>query len=422
MSYLKVKKSNITEEELDSILEIFNSDLSDLEKSLKVEQIISYKDLQEYISYRKASRLNVYDKIVRVFNIYEKFKKKGLFKDWYKCDIEELQKRVDNLNIIYKALKSNLSEDEKIKIVFEIFKDKDEFNKKYALLIKFGANDPRLDSVREALNDFDFISNTINSFSDIQIKNVRYRTEVENILKENNYLDNYLYAEYVIKTYLTDDKSYLKNNFLGNLGINYEIFQYCEELIQFLNPVLYKQYQECVSENNKKRAWAIGMTIRNLARGINTGYLDDGTEFDILEFYKRVPFKEYEAKFVCTLEDFILRNIGNENGIYSTINNYLYQNNITKMIPASETKLSETSISYNGVELTPEIIHNVFRYMKVNGLPEVIGVYRIVLSKYVNNEIDFSLLDEQEQQMESKTKYGIYKNPYTLVLKNNSKK
>ena len=117
--------------------------------------------------------------------------KKGLFKDWYKCDVEELQKRVDNLNIIYKALKSNLAEDEKVKIVFEIFKDKDEFNKKYSLLIKFGTNDPRLDSAREALNDFDFISNTINSFSDIQIKNVRYRREVKNILKENNYLDNY---------------------------------------------------------------------------------------------------------------------------------------------------------------------------------------------------------------------------------------
>lgn len=416
MSYLKVKKGNITEKELDSILKIFNSDLSDLEKSLKVEQIISYKDLQNCIStYRKVSRLNVSDKIVRVFNIYEKFRKKGFFKDLYRCDIEELQKRVDNLNIIYKVLKSNLPEDEKVKIVFEIFKDKDEFNKKYSLLIKFGTNDPRLDSAREALNDFDFISNTINSFSDIQIKNVRYRREVENILKENNYLDNYLYAEYVIKTYLTDDKSYLKNNFLENLGINYEIFQYCEELIQFLNPVLYKQYQECVSENNKKRACAIGMTIRDLARGINTGYLDDGTEFDILEFYKRVPFKKYEAKFVCTLKNFIWQNIGNENGIYSTINNYLYQNNIAKMIPASETELIKTSISYKGVELTPEIIHNVFRYMKVNGLPKVMRVYRIVLSKYVNNELDFSLLDEQEQQMKSKIKY---KNPYTLVLKN----
>lgn len=94
MSYLKVKKSNITEEELDSILKIFNSDLSDLEKSLKVEQIISYNDLKDYISARKVSRLNVSDKIVRVFNIYEKFKKNGLFKDWYKCDTEELQKRM----------------------------------------------------------------------------------------------------------------------------------------------------------------------------------------------------------------------------------------------------------------------------------------------------------------------------------------
>lgn len=81
MSYLDVKNSNITEEELDSILEIFDSDLLDLEKSLKFEQIISYRDLKNKISYsRNTSRLNVYDKIVRVFNIYEKFKKRVCLK------------------------------------------------------------------------------------------------------------------------------------------------------------------------------------------------------------------------------------------------------------------------------------------------------------------------------------------------------
>ena len=37
MSYLKFKKKKITEEELDSVLEIFSSDLSDIEKSVKVE-------------------------------------------------------------------------------------------------------------------------------------------------------------------------------------------------------------------------------------------------------------------------------------------------------------------------------------------------------------------------------------------------
>ncbi len=415
MTYLKVKKNIVTEEKLDAILEIFHSDLSDAEKSLKAEQIISYRDLKKYISYRKVNKNDLSDKTVRVLNTYEKFQKKGLLIDRFRCDNEELQRRLDNLNIIYKALKSNITENEKAKIVFEIFKDKDEFNRKYTLLVKLGANDPRLDSAREALNDFDFISNTINSFSDTQVKNIRYRMEIESILEENNYLENYLYAEYVIKAFLADDKSCFKNRFIKSLGINQETFEYCEKLVHFLNPVLYKEYQECVSENNKKRAYEMDMTIKDLAKGINTGYLEDGTEFNILEFYKRVPFKRYEGKFVYTLNDFIKRNIGNENGVYSTINGYLKENNITRMTSVSEEKLNESSITYKGVKLTPEIIHNVFRYMKVNRLPEVKAVYRIVLSMYFNNEIDFSLLDEQEKQMESRIKY---KNPYSLVSKN----
>lgn len=415
MTYLKIKKNIVTEEKLDAVLEIFHSDLSDKEKVLKAEQIISYKDLKMYISYRKVSKNNLSDKTVRVLNTYEKFHKKGILIDWYRCDNEELQRRLDNLNIIYKALKSNITVEEKAKTVFENFKDMEEFNRKYSLLVRFGANDPRLDSAREALNDFDFISNTINSFSDTQIKNARYRIEVENILNENNYLENYLYAEYVIKAFLEDDKSCFKNRFIKSLGINQETFEYCEELVHFLNPVLYKEYQECVSENNKKRTYKMAMTIKNLAKGINTGYLEDGTEFNILEFYKRVPFKRYEGKFVYTLNDFIKRNMGNEKGIYSTINGYLKDNNITRMSSVSEEKLNESNTTFKGVKLTPEIIHNVFRYMKVNRLPEVKAVYRIVLNMYINNEIDLSLLDEQEKQMKSEKKYN---NPYTLVLKN----
>lgn len=416
MSYLKFKKKNITEEELDSVLEIFSSDLSDIEKSVKVEQIISYKDLKDYILYRSASRLNINDKVINVLNIYEKFRKKGLFRDWYKCDAKELQRRVATLNKIYQTLKSDLSTEEKAQIVFKEFKDKEEFNKKYSLLYRFGLNDPRLSQAYEALNDFEIISNTINSFTDTQVKNSRYRAEVEKLLKETNYLENYLYAEYVIKTYLTDDKSYLKNSFLKSLGIDSETFQYCEKLIQFLNPLLYKQYQECISENNKKRAFAIGMTIRSLAYGINTGYLKDGTEFNLLEFYKRVPFKECEAKFVSSLKDFIWRNIGNETGIYTTISSYLKKNNISKMTPINETELVETKMICKGIVITPEIVHNIFRYMKVNKLPKVMSVYSILITKYVNNEIDFSLLDEQESLMDLKMTQGLHINPYSLQL------
>lgn len=415
MSYLDIKKTRITEEEVDLMLNIYNSDLSDSVKAMKFEEIISYRELNNCVRRINFNKDETYNKAVILVNIYEKFKKKGLFKDWYKCDTNELKNRLNSLNLIYKTLKSDLSEEEKIEIIFGIYKDKEEFNKKYTLLVKYGACDPRLDSAREALDNYDFISNVVNSFSDVQIKNIRQKKENEVIIKENYYLENYLYAEYVIKTYISDDKSYLKNKFLEDLGISEEIFRYCEELIRFLNPVLYGQYQECVSNNNKKRSWAIARTIRDLTKGINTGTLEDGTKFDLLEFYKRVPFKEYGKDFVPTLKDYIYRNFTYDKGVYYAINTYLYQNQISRITPASESVLIKTSVSYKGLSLTPEIIHNVFRYMKINGLPIIMGVYRIVLDKYINNEIDFSLLDEQEKQLERIQ--NSYNNPYTLVLK-----
>ena len=93
------------------------------------------------------------------------------------------------------------------------------------------------------------------------------------------------------------------------------------------------------------------------------------------------------------------------------------QTNISKIIPASEIKLIKTSVSYKELNLTPEIIHNIFRYMRINNLPKIMGVYRIILDKYINDEIDFSLLDEQEKLMELEKKQNIYNNPYMLVLK-----
>ena len=45
------------------------------------------------------------------------------------------------------------------------------------------------------------------------------------------------------------------------------------------------------------------------------------------------------------------------------------------------------------------------------------AVYRIVLEKYINNEIDFTTLDEKEANIEKALgkKMSKYKNPYELV-------
>ncbi len=65
-------------------------------------------------------------------------------------------------------------------------------------------------------------------------------------------------------------------------------------------------------------------TITNLANGINTGILSDGTQFDLLEFIKRIPFKR-SNNFTFALIDFMKRNNPDD---MNTIIKYIYSNGL----------------------------------------------------------------------------------------------
>ena len=415
-----VCKKNITEEELNTIMRIYQSNISDEEKTKEFNKIISYDDLSYIISYRSICGIDMSKTFLKVVEIYETFAAKGYLKrygDRYKCDWDKCQTRLTNLNTLYNTLTSDLSEDEKLLIICGIYENEKDFQFKYRRLIKYGAEDPRLDFAREALEHFDYIRDSLSSIPRIEIINARYRKIIESVLEEKNYLENYLYAEYVINAYIVDETNYLKHKFLKKMKITLETFQYCEELIQFLNPVLYQKYQEYASNEEQRKINAYVQIIKDIAIGIREGKFQDGTPFDKLEFYKRVPFKENGISFGNTLKTFAFKNIKDDHSVCKTIKEYLYQNHIRTVAFINEKTLQKSSVSYMGKEVTPEIVHNVFRYMKVHQLPPIKKVYNIVLEKYIHNEIDFDSLDVEEQRLEEESKTSIYNNPYTLVFK-----
>lgn len=337
----------------------------------------------------------------------------ALYLNIYSCNDDELQLRLDNLNIIYEVLKSNTGEEEKIKTIFSIYKDVNEFKSKYSFLIRYGAYDHRLDDAREALNNFDFIVNSLEKIPNSKI-------EIIMELEEKKYLDNYNDAEYVIKEYISNDKGYYKNMFLRWLGIDNNTFDYYVEVIRYVNPILYKEYRDTVKYYNERKELSIKEAIMDLYAKIKGGYFLNKTDLECLEFYQELPFKEYGNRCINVLKKFINDKMDNNELVYKIISDFLYDRKVNKILFANETKLAETSVSLRNVKLNPSIIHNVFRYIDVNDLPRIMPVYRTVLNEYVNGNLDFSNLDDleerkREEMLLERERYGFKKNSYKLV-------
>lgn len=258
---------------------------------------------------------------------------------------------------------------------------------------------------------------------ELERRNLEYREEIERILEENNYLDNYLYAEYVITTFINDDRNYQRGRFFRVTNTNRKTFAYCEEVIRFLNPRLYKEYLEARKISEVKKKYNMKANINLIARGIETGHLADGSEFDILDFYRFIPFKESGLKFARDLKIFMSDSEGLIDGAFDTISNYMKENHITEIIYLTENNMLKNISTLGSDErITPEVIHNCFRYMFASGLPKVDAIFKIVLKRYLNGEIDFNDLERMEEKSRNSKSRKGYHNPHKLKISPNSYK
>lgn len=419
------EKANNARDKFLLINEILDLEISDEEK---VERILNIITLSEWRTI--YNRMNVfyfrYDSIQRrVGSNYEYFESNGLFKKYketYRCGLREMKYRLDALKEINEVIFSDVSDEEKLFTVLKYYSKYDEFKRKYTLFIKFGENDSRIEQWRDVLNNFDNIDSKVLELfnNNFVLKNAMYRRAVVNILDNNLYLENYLYAEWVIKTYIDYGKNYSKNEFLNMLNMTMEDFDYCVKAINFLNPVLYNQYKEALSKSNDRRMFNLDKTYLNLENGINTGYLFDGTVFNILEFYKRIPFKSEGANFMNKTTDYLYRTYGYSGSTTQTILSYLQQNNIRTITYVSKEVILKTKMIVKGIEITESMVNDVFDYMKAYNLPKIMGVYRVILSKYLNNEIDMNVVRNKlasKSSVVKKTSSNSLHNPYTLVKK-----
>ena len=155
----------------------------------------------------------------------------------------------------------------------------------------------------------------------------------------------------IIEHYIESSESYKESEFLTELGLDKDTFNFCIQTIEELDVDLYRQFLEKKELNNKIRCVKNAEIITNLANGINTGILSDGTQFDLSEFTKRIPFKK-SNNFVSTLIDFMKRNNPDD---MNTIIKYIYSNGLNTpdaFAPLDMKGIYQVKTTINGVEIT----------------------------------------------------------------------
>lgn len=387
----------ITMKDINYMFNIINSNLSEEEKAIK---LYSFCNLHSLISNRdlyNTLELEQVEKFKELIRVYRDYEAKGLFKSAknpYKCTLEEIALRLKKINSVFEIMNSEAKDYTKVEQLLSLFKSAEEFRKTYALFNKYGKKDERLGLARIALDNFDLL---YTKFKEYEAKgiidNVRY------VLSIQNYLQNYEYAKFAIGHYIESSESYKESKFLSELGLDKDIFDFCVSTIEELDVDLYKQFLEKKEINKKIRCVKNAETITNLANGINTGILSDGTQFDLLEFIKRIPFKR-SNNFTFALIDFMKRNNPDD---MNTIIKYIYSNGLntpSAFAPLDFKEIYTTKTIINGVEITNADNNIIIDYLRVNNIPLIHKTYVLARTKYLNGEITTEMVQKQKEQLE----------------------
>lgn len=305
---------------------------------------------------------------------------------------------------------STLTEDEKVRLFLSIYPTIKSFEKEYNYYFYMCGEYEGLS------NDKVMLYNENN-----MISNLKY------IMKIDDLLINYNYAEYIIKAYLTMHNSHIDNFFFNDMNVSEEIFNYCVKIVKQLNPNLYHEYELKKVENIKKRYDERINSLKEIANGIKTGKLSDGTSFDILQFWKLVPFKyfhglqmelhEYKkyvnpaisqlptSSFYHDIRNFITVALPEEK---DTILKYMCKHEafsfnyitLNEMIDNQRTVISQQREMPTGelvdIDFGIDDIINIFKYINYHKLPSLTQVYSEVKERYINGE-DISVPENVEK-------------------------
>lgn len=398
MSYELERKHLLTEEEINNLITIINSDLSDFEKAKQLRAVCKGAVLLNNINKYETTDFKKAVILKRVLSYYEKYGQLGYMKTHYtpyKCTPEELDIRKEKLIKLSQTLNSNISEYNKAMTIFELYKDSEVFRRSYSLFIKHGASDPILDSIREELKNVDYYYNKMKEY-----ERLGYLIDYRYYQKTTDYREIYPYAKYITNQYLNTN-SYNFNDFLECYGLTETAFNFCLEILKELDVDLFNQYQEKHQISENLLLMHNIEIFKDLSLGITTGYLKDGTEFNAFEFFKRLPISSNGALYTNLKKYFVHNKIEGINLIL----NYVCRNNF-QVTEVTKTLDSEQILnSYNNnPTLDINAIRIILTYLQQNNIPINKITYNYAKNMYLNNEFNISIILEHQDQIKSQKK------------------
>ncbi len=398
MSYELERKHLLTEEEINNLITIINSDLSDFEKAKQLRAVCKGAVLLNNINKYETTDFKKAVILKRVLSYYEKYEQLGYMKTHYtpyKCTPEELGIRKEKLIKLSQTLNSNISEYNKAMTIFELYKDSEVFRRSYSLFVKLGASDPRLDSIREELKNVDYYYNKMKEY-----ERLGYLIDYRYYQKTTDYREIYPYAKYITNQYLNTN-SYNFNDFLECYGLTENAFNFCLETLKELDVDLFNQYQEKHQISENLLLMHNIEIFKDLSLGITTGHLKDGTEFNAFEFFKRLPISSNGALYTNLKKYFVHNKIEGINLIL----NYVCRNNF-QVTEVTKTLDSEQILnSYNNnPTLDINAIRIILTYLQQNNIPINKITYNYAKNMYLNNEFNISIILEHQDQIKSQKK------------------
>lgn len=326
----------------------------------------------------------------KIINFLNYFETKG-----YKDKTDKNYERAIKLEQMAKIYHSDIIDVRKVDLMRQIYKSSDAFLKQYNDLEKC-YEDKKIKKYVDLIRE---IGNYYRKFEQNGIKEISARLLK---MEQEGYFEDYNYACYFVEEYINYNASPFLNHFLSDIGLSEAEFNRFLDIVFELNADLYDRYLEKSKANVQERKYETIKKVKNLHKGITTGIMEDGKPFDIIEFFKNIPFYDMLSAEE-TGRDFSIsyRNASTidhklkaffdsyDSKMTSAILNYMYANKINLNNPKylSKNDIEKTSYTINGRELSQEENLLLANYMKQERIPYLFKAFSSVMDKYTRNEL-----------------------------------
>lgn len=298
--------------------------------------------------------------------------------DGYKNYDNKMKRKLNNLIKVLEIINSKSTDEVKAILVCKIYDSSYKFIMDYIDVYKYYENDVCL---LEISSKIDAVYDVLMKYEELGIFN-----KANCYIKNEKYLENLDFCRMIVNDYISLGSSYSEKEFLEMIGISKKIFDFAINTIKVLDRDLYNVYLERVKSNKELNVQKNILIIKDLANGIKNGILEDGTEFSLLEFIIRVPFK-LEGFFCGSIEKFMKDNNLPE---YNIVSKYIHHNKLSGrnvFQPLEVWTLYSGDIYVGGHKMTALDNDIILEYMVQNDLPFIRKVYNIIRAKYLAGEI-----------------------------------